>query len=111
MDHLTDVQYDFESGLDLEAGDGDGSLPPVEPPSSGGSGGRGVPAPKPVGRLAAWVPAALMAVFGIQTLLVLFISRSGLGSQGVAWLLAGLFVGSFLLVFVLGARYIAKFRY
>lgn len=98
--------------LDVGIGDDGGSTPPPGT-GGGGGGGGGLPQGDPFfsSRWAAWVPAGLIALFGLQSLLVLYVSRMGLGSEGMAWALALLFVASFTVVFIAGARFIARHRH
>lgn len=107
---LDEIRIDLPD-LDAAEGDGDGG---VRPPGSGGGGGGGGPSPDrdPFlhSRWGAWVPAGLIVVFGLQSLLVLYVSRMGMGSEGMAWAIALLFVVSFTVVFILGARFIARHR-
>ena len=102
-----------EVDLDVESGGGDGA---DEPPDQGTGGGRGGRTPGGAGdgflhkRWAVVVPPAVVLLFGLQSLLVVTVSRSGLGSETVAWAIAGLFILTFTGVFILGARFIARHR-
>lgn len=102
--------------LDLPLDDGTGG-DGIEPPddTGGGGGGRsgpGAPQADPFmhSRWAALVPALIMLVFGAQSVLVVWVSRAGLGSETIAWGLATLFIVMFTTVFIAGARFIGRYR-
>jgi len=115
-DLFEDLDVPLDDDLDLppvDTGDGSGGIRPPDERTGGGGGGRGGPGPDPFlqSRWAAMVPAGLILLFGLQSLLVLWVSRTGLGSEGVAWMIAALFVISFTVVFILGSRFIARHRH
>ena len=100
--------------LPLDPGNGGDGLRPPEDRTGGGGGGGGHrgPAPEPFvqSRWGVMIPVGLMLLFGVQSLAVLWVSRSGLGSESSAWLIAAAFVVTFTVVFIFGSRYIAKHR-
>ena len=55
-------------------------------------------------------PKQFSPLFGAQSLLVLWLSRSGMGSEAATWALAALFIGTFTAVFIFGSRYIGRHR-
>lgn len=87
------------------------------PPDPGDHGGprRGGP-PRPVepfvqSRWGVWVAAGTLLLFGGQSLAVVWLSRSGLGTEVVAWALGAVSLATFTGVLIVGARYIARHRY
>ncbi len=110
-DHDVDLP-DLELPLD-EGDGGDFDEPPDD--TGGGGGGRPGRPPRPDGFVTGpWMPVVSVAVillFGLQTLAVVWVSRSGYGSEVAAWVLALLFVGTFTAVFIVGARFIARHRH
>lgn len=99
---------------DLSLDDGDGGSDSGEPPEPGGEGPRRVPTPAPVPATQSWwavlIPVVLLLIFGGQSLLILQVSRAGLGTEAVAWALIALFTGTFTIVFFIGAKYIDHHR-
>lgn len=102
---------DFELPGDGD-GDGGGVEPPREPPRSGGGGPR-IPPPEPFlhSRWGPAVTAAIVLLFGLQSVFVVWLSRTGLGTEAMAWGIATVFIVSFTGVFIWGARYIGRHRY
>lgn len=111
LDHRWDIEPP-DLDLPVDDGGGGGDLGGDEPPDGGG-GGRREPPPEPFfqSRWGVWVPVGALLLFGGQSLIVMWISRSGLGSEAVAWGLIVLFVATFTAVFIAGARFIARHRH
>ena len=118
MDRDGELDLDLPQHIDLDlhppdvdAGDGSGLDGPPDEGTGGGRGGRGGPGePFFQSRWSAVLPAALILLFGAQSLLVLWLSRSGMGSEAATWALAALFIGTFTAVFIFGSRYIGRHR-
>lgn len=102
---------------DVEIPDDGGAIVPPEPPERGGGGpggGGGAPRRRPEpffeSRWAAAGTAVVLLLFGLQTLAVMAVSRSGLGNEAVAWALGGFGVVLFVGLLWVGAKFIERHR-
>ena len=101
---------------DIDVPGDDGGAEPPEPPRDGGGGrggGGGAPAGDPYlhSHWTTLVAGAVVAFFGIQSVLVVWLARSGMGDETSTLALAGVFVVAFTVVFIVGARFIGRHRY
>ncbi|MFK7931140.1 MAG: hypothetical protein AB8H79_23350 [Myxococcota bacterium] len=103
---------EFDIDLDNGSGGNGNDLPPETGGGKGPSGSGGPPVePFWTSRWAALIPALIMSLFGAQAVAVMIISRSGLGTEAVAWGMAILFIVTFTTLFIAGSRLIGRYRY
>jgi len=113
VDHEKEWVFSEKSiELPEQVGDGDGD--DADPPEGDGERGPGRP-PRPdpfvTSRWGVWVAAGLIILFGSQSATAVWLSRSGLGTEWMAWVLGAVIIGTFTLALIGGARYIAYHRY
>jgi hypothetical protein len=112
MDH--DNAWDLDLP-DIDIPDDGGDHEPPDPPRGrgGGGGGGGLPAGGDPFLHSTWtalVAVAVIAFFGLQSVVVVWLARSGLGDETTTLAMGGVFIVVFTIVFIAGARFIGRHR-
>jgi hypothetical protein len=112
MDRSNNVDFEFpDVVVPGHGGGGDDAAPPG--PGGGGRGPRGTPRPEPFvqSRWGVWVAVGALLLFGGQSVAAVWLSRAGMGTEALAWVLGGLMLGTFTGALIIGARYVGRHRY
>lgn len=106
--HIPDIDLPDDTG---------GSEPPDPPPPGGGGGDRGggqaVPSGDPFlnSHWTSLVAVLVVGFFGLQSVAVVWLARSGMGDETSTLALAGVFIVAFTVLFIAGARFIGRHRH